>query len=94
MTALFERIRAAVAENRFAVGVHAANKLDERNIEEWQIITGIAECWLLSERPHDKPNPSVEVQQILPDGTPVKVVWSWLPYHCAAKLVTVHFLDR
>ena len=93
MGVVFDRIRAAVAAERYLIGVHAGNQLDERGIPDWQVPAGIAEGRLLRERPDARPNPIVEVEQILLDGTPVKAVWSWLTYHEAAKLVTVHFLD-
>lgn len=91
MGTVFDRIRGAVAANRYLIGAHAANQLDERRIADWQIPAGLAEGKLLRERPAARPNPIVEVEQLLPDGTAVKAVWSWLPYHEAAKLVTVHF---
>ena len=94
MGILFDRIQAAVAADRFLIGVHAGYQLDERGIADWQIPVGLAEGRLLMERPDARPNPLVEVEQVLPDGTAVKAVWSWLPYHEAAKLVTVHFLGR
>ena len=46
------------------------------------------------ERPSDKPNPAVEVQEKLPDGTEFKAVWSHLGRSGVAKRVTVHFLDE
>jgi hypothetical protein len=49
---------------------------------------------LISERPDDEPNPSVEVREFLPDGTEFMAVWSWIEYLDVAKLVTVHFFDR
>lgn len=94
MSDLFNQIRTAVAQRRYLIGLHAGNQLDERGIPDWQVVGGVPEGLLLRERPHDKPNPAVEVQQILPDGTFVKTVWSWLPRQKVAKLVTVHYLDR
>lgn len=94
MGRLFDQIQEAVAEARYLIGLHAANQLDERGIPDWQVVAGVAEGILLAERPADKPNPAVEVKQMLPDGTPVKAVWSWLSRHRAAKLVTVHYFDR
>jgi len=94
MGAVFDRIRIAVAERRYLIGAQAGNQLDERGIADWQIPVGLAEGRLLRERPGARPNPIVEVEQLLSDGTAVKAVWSWLPYHEAAKLVTVHFLGR
>ncbi len=49
---------------------------------------------LLLERPNDKPNPAIEVQERLPDGTEFKAVWSYLKRSGVAKLVTVHFFDE
>ena len=94
MPKLFNEIRTAVAQRRYLIGVHAGSQLDERGIPDWQVVGGLAEGVLLRERPQDKPNPAVEVQQVLPDGTPVKAIWSWLPQQEWAKLVTVHYLDR
>lgn len=94
MGALFDKIRVAVDEGRYLIGLHAANQLDDRGIADWQIVAGLEEGTLLRERPSDRPNPAVEVEQILADGTPIKAVWSWLPQHRAAKLVTVHYFDR
>jgi hypothetical protein len=48
---------------------------------------------LIAERPADLPDPSVELQQSLPDGTPVKVIWAWVEIHRLALLVTVRYLD-
>lgn len=93
MASLFERIREAVRDGRYVIGVHAGNQLDERGILDWQVVAGLAEGVLLCER-DDRPNPAVEVEELLADGTSVKAVWSWLPHHRAAKLVTVHFFDR
>lgn len=94
MGELFERIRAAVVEDHYVIGIHAANKLDDLGVPDWQVLTGIADGELLVERPLAKPNAAVEVRQFLPDGTAIKAVWSWLPISEAAKLVTVHFFDR
>jgi hypothetical protein len=94
MAELFDRIKAAVSEGRFVVSDHADNMLLERAITSWQVETGIAEGHLLVERPNDKPFPAIEVEQVLPDGTPVKAIWSWNRLDSMAKLVTVHFFDR
>jgi hypothetical protein len=40
------------------------------------------------------PNPAVEVEQILADGTQVKAVWSHIARPDLAKRVTVHFFDE
>jgi hypothetical protein len=61
---------------------------------EWQAVAGLEDGQLLSERPNATPNPAIEVQESLPDGTEFKAVWSHLRQSGAAKLVTVHFFDR
>ncbi len=94
MAELFDRIRAAVAAGRYLVGLHAADRLQERRISEWQVVASLSDGRLLRERLHDPPNPAVEVEQVLPDGTAVKAVWSWLGPDEVAKLVTVHFFDE
>ena len=94
MPLLFETIRLLVSTGRYLIGQHAAERLDERGILEWQIVDGIEEGRLVSERPHDLPNPAVEVEQALADGTQVKAVWSHIARANLAKLVTVHFFDE
>jgi hypothetical protein len=91
---LFETIRQAVLEDRYLVGLHAAERLEERGIMEWQVVAGVELAQLLAEKPNSKPNPTIELQQELADGTAVKVVWSWLRQTNVAKLVTVHFFDQ
>lgn len=93
MGELFDRIRLAVEEDRVVIGNHADNRLRERRIPVWQVVAGIHEAHLIAERLQSKPNPSIEVEQLLPDGTAVKAVWSWLRYNEHAKLVTVHYYD-
>ncbi len=60
---------------------------------EWQVVAGRGDGQLIAERPDATPNAKVEVRESLPDGTDVKVVWSYLPRSSVAKLVTVHFFD-
>jgi len=69
---LFETIRQLVADGRYVIGQHAAERLDERGVLEWQVVDGIEEGLLLAERPDALPNPAVEVYQSLADGTDVK----------------------
>jgi hypothetical protein len=90
---LFETIRQAILEDRYVVGIHAAERLEERGIMEWQVVVGIKSARLLAEKPNTRPNPSIELEQELEDGTAVKVIWSWLRQSNVAKLVTVHFFD-
>jgi hypothetical protein len=93
MGRLFEKIREHVKEGRYVVGAHASERLDERGILEWQVIDGVDAAKLLQERTDAEPNPVVELEQLLADGTPVKVVWSLLKPLDIVKLVTVHYLD-
>lgn len=60
---------------------------------EWQAVAGLATGRLILERPDANPNPIVEVNEELPDGTEFKAVWSVLATSGIAKLVTVHFFD-
>jgi hypothetical protein len=90
---LFDTIRRRVTNGSYVVGQHASERLEERGILEWQVVDGIDEATLLSQRPADQPNPSVEVEQILADGTKVKVIWSHIISADLAKFVTVHFFD-
>jgi len=60
---------------------------------DWQAVVGLEDGLLLLERPNDQPNPAIEVQELLPDGTAFKAVWSHLRVSNVAKLVTVHFFD-
>ena len=93
MAKLFDTIRRLVVEERYVVGEHASERLDERGILEWQAVGGIEDGELIVERPNATPNPAVEIQETLPDGTEFKAVWSYLRQSNVAKLVTVHFFD-
>ena len=94
MAALFDTVRRLVAEDKYVVGEHAVQRLEDRGILEWQAVFGLEEGKLMLERPNDKPNPAVEVEERLPDGTKFKAVWSYLRRSGVAKLVTIHFLDE
>lgn len=94
MCQLFETIRQLVAEEKYVVGQHASERLEERGIMEWQVVAGLEDGELIAERPGAAANPAIEVRESLPDGTEVKVVWSLLRQSGVAKLVTVHFFDR
>lgn len=93
MGQLFDVIRQLVAEERYIVGQHASERLEERNIMEWQVVAGMEDGELIAERPDAMPNPAVEVRESLPDGTEYKAVWSYLRQTGVAKLVTVHFFN-
>lgn len=94
MGKLFNMIRRLVREDRYVVGEHAVQRLEERRILEWHAVLGLDAGELIVERPDGKPNPVVEVQERLPDGTEFKAVWSYLAGSRVAKLVTVHFFDE
>jgi hypothetical protein len=91
---LFEKIRQRVADEKYLIGLHASERLEERGIMEWQAVAGLEDGELVRERPNDSPNPIVEVRECLPDGTEFKAVWSYLAVSDVAKLVTVHFFDE
>ncbi len=94
MGQLFDKIRQLVAEEKYLIGQHASERLEERGIMEWQMVAGLADGDLAVERPDASPDPAVEVRESLPDGTQVKAVWSHLVHSGVAKLVTVHFFDK
>jgi hypothetical protein len=94
MGQLFNTIRQLVAEEKYLVGQHASERLEERGIMEWQAVVGLDDGELIVERQDAIPNPVVEVREVLPDGTEFKAVWSHLRQSGVAKLVTVHFFDR
>lgn len=94
MGKLFDTIRELVAEEKYVVGHHASERLEERGIMEWQVVSALVDGELVAEWPDATPNPAVEVREFLPDGTEFKAVWSHLRQSGVAKLVTVHFFDR
>jgi hypothetical protein len=94
MAQLFDTIRQLVDEEKYVVGQHASERLEERGIMEWQVVAGLEDGTLIAERPDATPNPAVEVREFLPDGTEVKAVWSHLVSDNVANVVTVHFFDE
>lgn len=94
MGKLFDQVRAAALAERVIFSVHADDMLREREITAWQVVAGLSAGRLLKERPRDRPNPIIEVEQELIDATRVKVVWAYLAHADVAKVVTVHFFDR
>ena len=94
MAQLFDTIRRLVAEDKYVVGEHASERLEERGTMEWQVVAGLDDGVLILERPDATPNPAVEVNELLPDGTAFKAVWSHLRQSNVAKLVTVQFYDE
>jgi hypothetical protein len=93
MPHLFDTIRQLVAEEKYVIGEHASERLEERGIMEWQAVAGLVDGKLIAERPDAVPNPVAEVRESLPDGAEFKAVWSHLHQSGVAKLVTVHFFD-
>ena len=74
MGQLFDRIRQLIAEEKYVVGHHASERLEERGIMEWQAVAGFEDGELIAERSDATPNPAVEVRESLPDGTEFKSV--------------------
>ncbi len=93
MGTLFRRIQSLVERERYLVGLHASERLEERGILEWQVVAGLKDGELILERLDSRNNPVIEVRESLPDGTEFKAVWSYLNRNDIAKLVTVHFFD-
>ncbi len=93
MGQLFDRIRQRIAEEKYVVGQHASERLEERGIMEWQAVAGFEDGELIAERPDATPNAVVEVRESLPDGAEFKAAWVYLRQSGVAKLVTVHFFD-
>ena len=91
---LFQKLKILVFEERYVIGQHASERLEERGILELQEVAGLTNGVLLKERLDAQPNPIIEVSQILEDGTVVKAVWSYLGNSGFAKLVTVHYFDE
>lgn len=94
MSKLFETIKKLVAEEKYVVGQHASERLEERGTMEWQAVAALDDGELIVEKPNAQPDPAVEVKETLPDGTDFKAIWSHLRQSGVAKLVTVHFFDR
>jgi hypothetical protein len=94
MGQLFALIQQLVADEKYLIGQHASERLEERGIMEWQAVAGLEDGELIIEWPDAQPNPAIEVRESLPDGTEFKAVWSHLDSSAVAKLVTVHFFDE
>lgn len=76
MDLLFDQLRQRVAAGDYVVTRHAALRLRQRGIMAWQAVDGVDDGLLLSVRPDDEPFPSLELREMLPDGTEFKAVWS------------------
>jgi hypothetical protein len=93
MGRVFDTIKELVAQEKYVVGQHAVERLEERGIMEWHAVAGLEDGQLLAERADVVPNPAVDVRESLPDGVEFKAVGSHLRQSGVAKLVTVHFFD-
>ncbi len=93
MGKLADRIKSLIVDERYAIGIHASERLEERGILEWQIVEAVKEGQVVAERPKARPNPVVEIVGLLPDGAEIKSVWSYVSGIGVAKLVTVYYLD-
>lgn len=62
MSELFETIRQLVVEDKYVIGQHASERLEERGIMEWQVVAGLTDGSLFKERTDAIPNPVVEVR--------------------------------
>jgi hypothetical protein len=94
MSGLATMILTAIRDENFVFGAHALERLRQRKIPLWQVAACCASGKVLREQASARPNPKVEMEIVLPDGTTAKAVWSWLAVQRRAKLVTVHFVDR
>ena len=65
MGKLFDTIRQLVTEEKYVVGEHASERLEERGIMESQVVAGLEEGELIAERPDATPNQAVEVREAL-----------------------------
>jgi hypothetical protein len=89
---LLEKIREAVRDERYRVSLYAQERLEERELELWQIIAGLENGVVVASDSRGRPNPTVIVRQQLPDGTEVDAVWAWLRTAKEALLVTTYFV--
>ncbi len=62
---LFQKLKTLVFEERYVIGQHASERLEERGIMEWQAVVGLANGVLLKVSLDAHPNPIIEVSQIL-----------------------------
>lgn len=68
MGQLFGTIRQLVAEEKYVVGEHAAERLEERGIMEWQAVAALADGELLAEKPGPNPTPPSRCARASPTG--------------------------
>lgn len=90
----YEAIARAIREDRVVYSIHAENQLTSRGIPRWQAAAGFLYGACVETIPDAKPNPKIRVAQLLPDGTEVVAVWSYVRSIERAKLVTLYFKDK
>lgn len=76
------------------VSVHAQERMEERQIELWQIEVGLSEGTVIAQQWDAEPNPVIRVQFQLPDGSSAEAVWGWLETSQQAVLVTAFFPEE
>jgi len=86
-------IRRAVLAGQFLVSRHARQRLAARQIRLWHIEAGVTEGTILRVDEDSEPNPTILLEQSLPDGTALHVVWAWLLASREALLVTAFTPD-
>jgi hypothetical protein len=94
MGSLADNIRKAIAAERYVFGAHADQRLRDRRIMGWQVVSGMDDARLIAENADGSPFPTANFEQELADGTPINVVWAWISADQTAKLVTVFFTDK
>jgi hypothetical protein len=93
MSALNARIVALIQADQWGLTWHTNDSIQERAVEIWQIVGLTLEGRLLREVQDARPRPKVEIEILLPDGTPAKVVWAYDAHLDRAILITVHFFS-
>ena len=91
MSTLAQLIKKLIAADQYLIGQHAAERLQERDILEWQVIAGMAAARTVGER-RLPPHATAEFEVMLPDGSLVLAVWAHLIASKRVKLVIVYFL--
>lgn len=93
MESLWNKIQDLVLNDRYLIGLHASERLEQRKIMEWQVVIAIEAAIFVDENWESLPNPTVRVRELLPDGTEVLAVWAYLQRSQLAKLVTVYYVQ-
>jgi hypothetical protein len=78
MGEVHDAIAQAIHADRVVYSLHAENQLASRAILRWQAVAGFDDGRLIEEQPSAKPNPKIVKRQMLPDGSPVVAVWSYV----------------